>query len=225
MTVSCILSTRDRPQFLRQAIRCFERQTVPDRELIVVDGGDDPVEELCAGRALVRYVRAGVGAAYGTCLNIAAQHARGAIVQVINDDDYYAPAFLATSVSALESAPGNVITAWDCFLVLLRGDRRLRFSGHGWAAGATLCFRRALWERTPFRDGHSDAHFLADSGAEIARVHAPELYVLVRHGANSWQTLGDDDVEAYFRSLPPSGVSVESVVDAADLAFYEALMV
>ena len=93
MTVSCILSTRDRPQFLRQAIRCFERQTFPDRELVVVDGGDDPVEELCAGRASVRYVRADAGAEYGTCLNLAAQHARGEIVQVIDDDDYSLPDF------------------------------------------------------------------------------------------------------------------------------------
>jgi len=218
MTVSCILSTRDRPRFLRQAIRCFERQTFPDRELIVVDAGDGPVEEL---RASVQYVRAEAGAAYGACLNLGAQHARGDILQVMNDDDYYAPAFLATAVSALDHGS---IAAWDCFLVLLRGDRDLRFSGHGWAAGGTLCFRRQLWERTPFRDGHSDAHFLADSGVEIARVHVPELYVLVRHGANSWQTLGERDVDAYFRSLPPSGVSVESVIDAADLPFYEPLM-
>jgi glycosyltransferase involved in cell wall biosynthesis len=222
--VSCIVATRDRPHFVRQVIRCFSRQTYPERELLIADGGDQSVEDLCAGQPFVRHIRAEAGASCGACLNIAAQQARGNIMQAMDDDDYYTPGFLERSVGALEATNGdNTIVAWDCFLVLLRGDPDLRFSGHGWSAGATMCFRRPVWERTGFRDRWHDYNFLNESGATIERVHAPELYILVRHGTNNWLDLRGTDVDAYFRSLPSSGSMVRDIVHGDDVPFYEEL--
>jgi glycosyltransferase involved in cell wall biosynthesis len=225
--VSCLMTTRDRPHFVEQALRCFSRQTYADRELIVVDAGEQAlVDEVCGGIRGVHYVRSAPGATYGACLNIAARDARGAIFQLLDDDDYYTPGFLDRSVSALESAGiDGTIAAWDCFYVLLHDQDELRFSGHGWLAGATLCFGRGLWERTAFRDdgGHQDSFFIEDSGATIARVCAPDLYLLVRHGGNSWRNLRGTDVDAYFRSLPVSDLEVSDVVEPADLQFYVTL--
>ncbi|HXH40509.1 MAG TPA: glycosyltransferase family A protein [Thermoanaerobaculia bacterium] len=220
------MSTRDRPQFVRQALRCFAHQTCGAAELVVVDAGErEPVEDLCAGFSSVRYLRAEPGATYGACLNIAAEHARGEILQLLDDDDYYKPTFLDRAVEALDrTADENTIAAWDCFYVLLPHEPNVRFSGHGWSAGATLSFRRRLWERTRFRDsgGSQDWHFIADSGASIERVCAPELYILVRHGENSWRNLGDTDVDTYFHSLPRSSLLVADVVESADADFYAA---
>ena len=222
--VSCILSTRDRPHFVRQLLRCFGRQTYANRELLIADAGDEPVDALCAGVPMARHLRAEAGASYAACLNLAAEHANGTVLQMMDDDDYYAPAFLERSVSELQSADGdNVVAAWDCFLVMLRGEDDLRFSGHGWAAGGTLCFRRALWERPPFREGHADHHFLSETAATIAQIHEPSLYVLYRHGTNNWQDLRGTGVDAYFRSLPPSGSTLRDVVHPDDVPFYEEL--
>jgi glycosyltransferase involved in cell wall biosynthesis len=221
------MTTRDRPQFVAQALRCFSRQTYTDRELVVVDAGERaPVGDLCDRIDGVRYVRAEPGANYGACLNLAAREARGAILQLLDDDDYYSPHFLERAVSTLERADiDNTITAWDCFHVLLPNEKRVRFSGHGWGAGATLCFGRAVWERSGFRDsgGSQDWFFKQESGAAIVPICAPELYLLVRHGANSWRSLGGTDVDAYFRSLPVSDLELSDVVDPADLQFYVAL--
>src|SRR5205814_1126976 len=94
---------RDRPDFARQVIRLFARQTYPRAELVLVDGNDEPTEELCAGVDRVRYVHAaGVGSGEG--LNVAARHARGEVFQLLDDDDYYAPSFLERSISALRQA-------------------------------------------------------------------------------------------------------------------------
>ena len=61
--ISCILATRNRPQFVEQALRCFEAQTYRNRELIVVDDGELNVRDLCLNRHGVRYVLiGGVGA-------------------------------------------------------------------------------------------------------------------------------------------------------------------
>jgi len=44
--VSCIMPTADRRVFVPQAIRYFLRQHYPNRELIIIDDGVDPVADL-----------------------------------------------------------------------------------------------------------------------------------------------------------------------------------
>lgn len=222
--VSCILATGNRPGFARQAIRCFLRQTMADSELIVVDDGSEPVEALCAGLLRVRYLRLERPTLLGTKLNLGIRQARGQIIQKLDDDDYYAPGFLERAVRALP-AGANAIAAWDCFLVLLAGSPRLHFSGHGWAAGGSLCFPRSLWERAPFRDlpKEVDAWFLRDQHAPITRVCAPELYLVVRHGKNTWTETNRVPVDAYFQQRPVDARRIENIVEPLDWDFYHTL--
>jgi len=224
--VSCILATGDRPHFLRQALRFFLRQTYQNTELIVVDGGKQPVEDLCAGLLSVRYVRTAPSVTLGTRLNLGIEQARGSILQKIDDDDIYLPAFLDKAVATLQGAgTEDAITAWDCFFILLQGEMDLRFSGHGWAAGGTLCFSRKVWERCGFRDVPAavDEGFLADCKATLKAVCAPDLYVLVRHGRNTWRTMRGSTVDDYFHTLPRSGRGVADLVEPIDVDFYAAL--
>ncbi|MBV8519252.1 MAG: glycosyltransferase [Acidobacteria bacterium] len=212
--VSWIVATRNRRAFFLRTLDCFARQTYPHRELVVADGSDEPVEDLCAGREGVRYLRVDPDTPLGTCLNRAAETSRGAFMQKIDDDDYYLPAFMQRGVDALRASDADdTIVAWDCFLVRVGDDEALRFSGHGWAAGGTLTFTRELWERTRFRDTreHEDHKFIEDSHARVRTLCAPELYVLVRHDANHWNDLRGTDVNAYFRSLPASGQRASEV--------------
>jgi glycosyltransferase involved in cell wall biosynthesis len=218
--VSCILATKDRPAFARQALRCFQRQTYPATELIVVDDGQEKVEEIFRDQPGVRYLRLEEPASLGRKLNLGIAQAAGDILQKLDDDDFYHPDFLHRAVSALGPSSRSVV-AWGCFLVLLRGEERLRFSGPGWAAGGTLCFRRALWQQTPFHDTSvgEDWFFLAEAQAQLSRVLEPELYILVRHGANTWRSggSGDDDL---FRAMPAYPKPLSAVVPAEDLSFY-----
>lgn len=210
--VSWIVATRNRPEFLRRTLDCFAAQGYEPRELVVADGSDEPVDALCAGRDGVRHLRVDPETPLGTCLNLAAAESRGGVLQKIDDDDYYLPRFMTRGVEALRDAP-DAIVAWDCFLVRVPNEEALRFSGHGWAAGGTLTFTRELWERSPFRDTrtHEDHHFIEDSGARVHAICAPELYVLVRHDANHWNDLRGTDVNAYFRSLPPTNHTVATI--------------
>src|SRR5215831_20292525 len=100
--VSCILVTRDRPAFFRQALRCFFSQDYPNKEAIVVDDGIRPVEYLCAGLPNVTYVRRRSPTSTGTKLNIGIEIARGDILQKLDDDDFYAPGFLSVAVARLQ---------------------------------------------------------------------------------------------------------------------------
>ena len=225
--VSCILPTRNRSAFFRQALRCFSAQNYPNRELIVIDDGDQPVERICAGVPGVRYIRLRAPTPTGTKLNIGAEAARSDILQKLDDDDFYAPGFLAAAVGRLiRVTREDALVAWCCFLVLIARERRLYFSGHGWKAGGTLCFRRALWRAHPFRDlfGSSDSWFIRDSRPDLAVVCDAAQYLLVRHGANTWRRIdGHGAAENYFR-LRPSTRRIRDVVGIENAAFYEGLM-
>jgi glycosyltransferase involved in cell wall biosynthesis len=225
--VSCILVTRDRPAFFRQALRCFSVQDYASKHLIVVDDGDTAVESQCAGIPEVTYIRLTSPTPTGTKLNIGIDAARGEILQKLDDDDFYAPGFLSAAVRRLTHARReDALVAWCCFLVLIARERGLYFSGHGWKAGGTLCFRRSLWKRRPFRDlyGSSDRWFILDSDPHLAPVCDPTRYLLVRHGANTWRRVdGYGAAENYFR-LRPSSCRIRDVVGRSHAPFYEALM-
>lgn len=223
--VSCVVATGDRQEFLPQLLRCFLRQTYRDKELIVVDGGREPSEALCAGLPGVRYLRASPESTLGERLNLGCDAARGPILQKLDDDDFYHRTFLDRAVSALLSARDrNTIVAWDCFHVLIKGERQLRFSGHGWAAGGTLCFPRSLWTRAPFYgNAAADYNFLHETAATQLKVCAPALYLYVRHGANVWH--GETySADALFRSQPPATVRLADLVEPEDVPFYQRLM-
>ena len=99
--VSCIMPTRDRPAFFEQAMRCFQRQSYEQAELIVLDDGEQSVEKLCSGLPRVRYVRLDQPTLTGTKMNIGVAHAQGNILQKLDDDDYYHPDFLQLAVKHL----------------------------------------------------------------------------------------------------------------------------
>jgi glycosyltransferase involved in cell wall biosynthesis len=225
--VSCILATGNRLAFTRQAIRCFLRQTFDDAELIVVDDGVESAAELCAGLLRVRHIRLTEPTTLGSKLNIGVEHCAGSFIQKLDDDDFYQQDFLARSVGALQqSKEAQAIVTWDCFTILLAGERRVRYSGHGWTTGGTLCFRRQLWERRPFRDEprRVDAWFIEDHGSRLIRVCAPELYMLVRHGRNTWKHLSNDfPVDDHFKSLPLHHRSLDDLIEPIDRLFYHSL--
>jgi glycosyltransferase involved in cell wall biosynthesis len=225
--VSCIMATGNRNMFFPYALRCYLSQTYRNRELIVVDDGEDPVGSLCAGLEGVKYVRLDKKTPTGTKLNLGIDSSNGTILQKLDDDDYYRPDFLETSAGRLQScAAPDAIVAWACFLVIVAGDPCLRFSGQGWLAGGTLCFRRRVWESTPFRDVpvDEDSYFLDDHKGPRLRVRKREQYVLVRHGGNTWRQFRNGlQVDGYFSSLPAHPRKITELVDDRAARFYSAL--
>jgi glycosyltransferase involved in cell wall biosynthesis len=220
------MATRDRRDFIPEALRCFSRQTYPESELVIVDDGREPVADLCEGIPRVRYVRLYRPSTTGTKLNIGIERARGEILQKLDDDDYYHPDFLKLAVSRLPSrTSARTLVAWDCFLILTAGETLLRHSGHGWDAGGTFCFYRKLWEHKPFRDvaKNEDYWFVNDNRPRIRRVCAAEYYIVVRHGRNTWQLRYSECVDSYFQSLPPYPKPLDALVPPEDFAFYRSL--
>src|SRR5579875_1530717 len=221
--VSCIMATRNRENFLRAALRYFNRQTYADCVLLVLDDSDRSLEHVCAGCPRLKYMRMAPGTPLGTKLNEGIRATNSNLILKLDDDDYYDPRFVERAVRAID---GFDIVAWDCYLVWIRARNELHYSGHGWAAGGTLLFRRSVWEATPFRSIPSgvDFHFLRDhSAARLNTICEPELYIAIRHEAHTWRWFGQIKIDDFYQNCPKYNKTLAELLDPDDLAFYRSL--
>ena len=227
--VSCILATRSRQVFLRQAIKYFLRQTYANKELIIVDDSPESAAAIVPADPAITYIKLDASLTLGRKLNLGIGEASGQIIQKLDDDDYYHPDFLQTTVGALLGGdPGRSIVGFDCFLVFIAATGELKFSGHGWCAGGTLCFFKRRWERCRFRDRPRavDWWFLRDHPSEHIKVCSPEQYILVRHHrGHLWTTLDGMGVSEYFSRRPAYRKRLADCLSAEDHAFYRRLRV
>ncbi|MCC6790117.1 MAG: glycosyltransferase family 2 protein [Thermomicrobiales bacterium] len=189
--VSVVMTTRDRPEFLATALRCFAHQTYPNRELIVVDDGDEhPVDPAAIAALGGKLVTAATGAPIGTKLNLGLEQASGYLCQKMDDDDWYGPAYIQTFVDAFDQSwriacrpTCAVVTPFLFFHVAAWEVRR---SADGNVPGATLFFRRQDWKEAPFRDlpADEDLWFYQDHlrlGGMPLPITNPDIFMAVRH--------------------------------------------
>jgi glycosyltransferase involved in cell wall biosynthesis len=224
--VSCIMPTRDRPGFVRQAIEYFLHQDHPHRELIVADDGVEPVERLLPADPRVRYLRLDAPLSLGEKRNLAIAASRGEIIAHWDDDDWYRHDYLSAVVAALLAGndPRGLAGLGD-YLVLLPGSSQLKVCRSRGVAGATFCYFRALWEEKRFRDvaAAEDYFFLSDAAPRLLPLKKPELFMVVRHGGNTWRRENGTDVEARLRRLPNYPQPLERVTGTEDALFYRTL--
>jgi glycosyltransferase involved in cell wall biosynthesis len=204
------MPTRNRRHFVQRAVANFAMQTHAPAELIVVDDGDDPVEHLCDAPQ-VRYIRTDGNVSLGAKMNLAIQQASGEYILKWDDDDWHHREFLETMLAALlgSANPDEALAACGCVLAFMAGETVLRRTPAGLTVGGTLTFTKALWKRIPFRDIglEEDYWFRVDTGAKIIRVNRPELYVVVRHGRNTWIKTRDG-LRGHRRSVASATTSV-----------------
>jgi glycosyltransferase involved in cell wall biosynthesis len=238
--VSAIIATRDRPRLLSIALDCYASQTYPNRELIVVDDGEDaPADAAAVAGVGGRLIRVEAGTPLGQKLNVGAEAARGLFCQKMDDDDWYAPAFIETMVA-------NVLESWTVVcrptLAVLMGF--LFFDVARWevrrstpenAPGATLFFMREQWEEHPFRGvpRDEDVWFYMDQirhGGTCVTVDTPEMFLAVRHSGSSsdrghtWtRQLDGQRLETYMLDLPLHEGGPESLLPTWAVERYRAI--
>jgi glycosyltransferase involved in cell wall biosynthesis len=104
--VSVVIPTKNRPQYLRQAIASVYAQSYPHFEIIVVDDGssDAVAEHLRDYDDRLRcYRQPARGAA--AARNLGISKAKGAFIAFLDDDDFYAPDKLQSGVDFFAQHP------------------------------------------------------------------------------------------------------------------------
>jgi len=113
MRVSVITPTFGRERFLPSLYRCFAEQSYEPRELLVYDDSPLPSRFFSAlSDARVRYLHAPSRLTIGEKRNRLIELAQGEVIAQFDDDDHYAPGYLAAMVGALGDADMVKLGGW-----------------------------------------------------------------------------------------------------------------
>jgi glycosyltransferase involved in cell wall biosynthesis len=192
--VTCIMPTADRRGFVPDAIRYFTRQTYPNRELLILDDGQDSIADLVPACEQIRYVRLERRLSIGAKRNLACELARGEIIAHWDDDDWIADWRLSYQVKALvrHSSPAVCGVSRLLFLDSQHG-RAWTYSRpvgerRPWIAGGTLCYHKTLWRRFPFPNisQGEDTRFIWSIPPEsVLNLTDNDFYVATVHARNT----------------------------------------
>ena len=228
--ISCIMPTRDRRELALQAIEYFRRQDYPERELVIVDDGAEPLPVPADER--IRYVRLSDPATVGHKRNLAVEQSRGEIIVHWDDDDWYAPDRIRHQIQPLLAGQADISGMAAEHFYSLQGGRfwgctpqlhaRMFFAN---VHGRSIAYARRVWGRQaryPDLSLAEDARFLQAAlrqGSRLARRPNPDKFVYVRHGANTWQF----ECGEFLLPMAWKPRAVPGFIPEEDLAFYRGL--
>lgn len=193
--VSCIMPTYNRRPFVPRAIAQFLEQDYPNRELVIVDDGTDPIADLVPSDERIRLIRLSTRLTIPLKRNIACEAARGEIICHWDDDDWMTPQRLRKQVAELRRAGADICGVRALFfhsptsgeIWLGRFPRCIH--GRGPFPGAVLCYRKTLWSAHPFHDvpegEEYDTAFVRENfSAQFVELSDLAFYVLTVHLTN-----------------------------------------
>jgi glycosyltransferase involved in cell wall biosynthesis len=205
MTVSCLMPTRNRRQFLPRAFACFQAQTHPDCELIVLDNGES-VADLIPDADNIRYIVDDSDSTLGVRINRCAERAAGDILAIWDDDDWYHPERIERQLRTLS---GYALTGYHSIL-FDDGAQAYEYIAPRGILGNSLMFTRVRWKKRSFRAmavGY-DTDFVTNT-TSIAATDGCDLCVASIHPGNTsprvinspgWRPVPDSELpEGYTR--------------------------
>jgi glycosyltransferase involved in cell wall biosynthesis len=211
--VSCLTVTERRLDLLPRAVTCFQRQSYPERELIVVNRAEDGTREYLAGLGddRIRFVHVdGTDLELGELRNIALAQAGGKYVAQWDDDDWYHPDRLAVQVAVLEQTGADVSLLKRETLAWPERNLFVRSKSRPWES--TMVARR---EQLPTYEalGHGEDSVLLEEcrrrGQTVHLLDRPDLYVYVVHGRNTYppEHFADNIFNVHSGALSPEEVA------------------
>ena len=187
--VSCIMPTANRRQFVPLAVRYFLDQDYVNKELIILDDGNDPVRDLILDHPDIRYYHESTRRSLGAKRNRLCELASGELIAHWDDDDWYSSERLSVQVEIMRRTDIGLCGINRLLYFDLNSRRsyeyHYRANSNLWLS--MLCYWRSLWRDHRFPDVQvgSDTRFLwsLDSN-KMAIVEQDRLNVCFIHGTN-----------------------------------------
>jgi GT2 family glycosyltransferase len=157
-----VITCTNRPLFFRQILCNYSSQLYPVKELVIVLNKDGMSLKDCRRKVRkypnVYVYRLPERISLGKCLNYGIRRSKHPFIAKFDDDDYYSPHYLTEQIKALQRSGADVVGKRTYFaylrakklLILRFPGAQNRFSAR--IAGATLFFKRKVFERVPFPD-------------------------------------------------------------------------
>ena len=116
MKVSVVTPTYGRESYLPRLYSAFKGQTHQDVELLIYDDSDTPSPFMASLRDPgVKYIYSTSRVLLGSKRDRLVREATGDVIAQFDDDDYYAPDYVATMVARLETSDLVKLNGWFLF--------------------------------------------------------------------------------------------------------------
>lgn len=211
-----VITCTHRPHSMEQVLANYLRQTYGRRELIIVLNGEGmdlgEWQARVAAYPDIRVFQLDAHLTLGDCLNFAVDQARYDYLARFDDDDYYAPHYLAASMSAFSQTHAGVVGKCSIYvyfesrnlLAIAIPDGDNRYSQG--VAGATMVVRKSVFDRVrfPSRNQGEDNGFMEECVRQGIPIYSTDRfnYVYIRRSdreSHTWQV----EEEEYLRYCQP----------------------
>ena len=155
--VSVCTPTYNRRLFIPNLIKCFKDQTYPKHlmEWIIIDDGEDSVEDLFKDVEGVKYFRYEEKLKLGKKRNLMHEKCKGDILVYMDDDDFYPPDRVTHAVDRLRSKP-DALCAGSSIVYIYFNDLEKIYQfgpyGSNHATAGTFAFKKELLQITKYDD-------------------------------------------------------------------------
>lgn len=186
--ISLCTPTRDRRPFIPYMIKCIENQTHPkdNIEWIIIDDGDDKIEDLVKDITYVRYYKTNK-MNVGEKRNLMNRYAKGEILIYIDDDDYYPPERISHVVESLNT---DICGSSIMYMYFTDLDEIYKFGPYGenHATAATFGFKRELLNKSAFNDNDTrgeERFFLKRWSIPLTQMDPKKTILVIAHNMNT----------------------------------------
>lgn len=170
-TVTAICLTKDRPEMLARAVRCFQSQTYDNKRLIIYDQSEQ--SEPCASTEIIHVYTRHAGRSIGQLRNDANgyTYSRGEVIVHFDDDDWSHPNRIAEQVALLQASSADCVGYSDVLFWREAEGEAWLYTAHdaGFAPGTSLAYWRRTWEAKPFPNTSSGEDYEWLRGLKLAR--------------------------------------------------------
>jgi len=191
--VSCLCPTYNRLEFLPRMLACFQTQTYENRELIVLDDGNDGTDKLFENNTdpHIKYIHELPKKNHGEKMNRCCELAQGELMIVWDSDDWYSKDRIMHQVMPFGN-PAITLTGTGTFYFYEYGVQNPKAWLYtvpktiGWLMA--IAFRKSLWAQHKFDPitAGADYNFIKKTPIEAQYdLNSPDLVVAAIHPNNT----------------------------------------
>jgi glycosyltransferase involved in cell wall biosynthesis len=209
-----IITPTNRPDFINKVFENYERQNYKNKELIIVlNNNSMPIDlwqEKAAGNNNIKVYQLDENVTLGECRNFAIEVSKYDFVAQFDDDDYYAPNYLKSSIDIFSEIDTDIVGKLSTYVYLEQlkclinsypNDEKKYVS---MVAGATMIMKKDIFQRIKFPDitlGEESVFMNNYCRREGFKIYSGEKYnfVNLRRGLNGGHTynIADEDLLRY----------------------------
>lgn len=204
VTLACVTN---RPGQLGHILSIWQSQTHPNTTLTIVTNADGyragpRLDELGVGPPQVTLIETAPSVTLGECLNLALAQCQTDVFAKIDDDDEYAPTYVADAIAAMRSSGAAIVGKQSVFAWLsVERELILRFPARahqfvGRVAGGTIVAHAASVRAIgfPHRNVGEDGGFFRRCERAGLRIWSaePNGYLYVRGADHAWERPSDE---------------------------------